>query len=182
MHFKNYFFKWVFLISVLAITSIGHANEDPAKATPAITMIKLYESEEGKKVLADVSPATHLIEIYRKGEWIKVGNSDNGNVGWVNKKQYQEAMSEFNKPDIQTVFISKSMNAEKKPQINIIAYKNGKPVSKEDADKLYKHFKEQEDAQNKQWEAFNRQMMKQWHGHVYRLFYQDPFFNVPMFD
>lgn len=176
MKFKNYFSIGVFLIGVFAITSMGHASDDAAKEASATTTIKIYESEDGKKIIDNASPTTHLIEIYKKGEWIKVGNPKNGNVGWVNKKQYQEAMDEFNKPDIQTVFISKSMNADKKPQINIVAYKNGQPVSKEEADKLYKHFKDQEEIQNKQWETFNRQMRQQWQGNFYRLFYQDPFF------
>lgn len=178
MNFKNYFSPWVLLAGVLAITSVGHANVESDKTPSATTtMIKMYESEEGKKIIADVSPAIHLIEIYRKGEWIKVGNPKDGSVGWVNQKQYLEAIDAFNKPDIQTIFISKTLNSDKKPQINIVAYKNGEPVSKEEADKLYKKFKVQEAAQKKQWDVFNNQMIKQWHGHIY----QDPFFNFPLF-
>lgn len=181
MNFKNYFSKFIFLIGVIAITTNSYANEEPLKETSASPTIKIYESEDGNKVIDNVKATTPLIKIYQKGEWIKVGNQENGHVGWVNHKQYQEVMDEFNKPDIQTIFISKSMNSDKKPQINIIAYKNGKPVSKEEADKLYNNFKHQEELQSKQLEEFNHKMLKQWHGNFYRLFYQDPFLNLPLF-
>jgi len=181
MYNKNYVSLWFFLLSIFAITNLGYAKDESAEAISNSPMIKIYESEEGKKNIANVAPTTNLIEFYKKGEWIKVGNPENGEVGWVHQKQYQEAIDAFNKPDIQMLFISKTMNSENKPQINITAYKNGQPISKEEADKLYHKFKEQEEERKNQWELFNHRVMKQSHGHFYRLFYQDPFFSSPLF-
>ncbi|MDF1757815.1 MAG: hypothetical protein P1U74_05915 [Legionellaceae bacterium] len=181
MTVKSYFFKGVFLFFMIAITNVSFANEAPVKENTGVSTIQIYESEDGNKVIENAKATTPFIKIYQKGDWIKVGNPENGNVGWINHKQYQKAMSEFNKPDIQTIFISKSVNADNKPQVNIIAYKNGKPVSKEVADELYKKFKHQEDLQNKAFEDFNHKMLNQWHGKFYRLFYQDPFLNLPLF-
>lgn len=181
MRIKKYLIKLICTATLLSTTVIGFSKDDSEKIVdkkqPA--QIKLYASEKGKKVIARLSPASHLVKIYQNGEWIKVGNTDDGSVGWVNQKQYQAAVDEFNQPDIQTVFVSKSVNDDNKPQVNIVAYKNGEQVSKKEANKIYNQFKEQQASQEEQWEAFNENMVE-WQSHFFQRFANDPFFNSPM--
>ncbi|MCF6768264.1 hypothetical protein L3V86_07810 [Thiotrichales bacterium 19S11-10] len=120
----------------------------------------IYASNNKEKIIKEVSPTTKLIPIYQNGDWVKVGNPKDGSVGWINKKQYNDALNAFYQPDIQTIFVSTSTDKNNKPQINVVAYKNGKAVSKEEADKLYQQLKQQQASQAKQWKNFNHEMLQ----------------------
>ncbi|MBT8506662.1 SH3 domain-containing protein [Coxiella-like endosymbiont of Rhipicephalus sanguineus] len=106
--------------------------------------INLYQSPELKStVLQKVSPDDELIPIYQKKDWIKVGDLRNGKVGWINREQYRKVFESYYQPDIQTMFIRTEHNYKWKPVINVMAYKNGKKLSDEEAKKLYQRIEKQ---------------------------------------
>ena len=78
-------------------------------------------------------------------------------MGWVDKKQVHNARVAFYRPDIQTVYIHNDRNAKGKPELNIVAYRNGKQLSKEQASALYENMRKQQ-----QREMRNMQYMSNW--------------------
>lgn len=63
--------------------SIFAANVKTASAAS----ISLYDQPNANaKVIGTLSTDQALIPIYTRGEWTKVGNPNNGDVGWINNK------------------------------------------------------------------------------------------------
>lgn len=49
--------------------------------------LKLYdEPKSTSKVVAVVNSPASLVEIYQQGDWVKIGDTKTGNVGWVQQK------------------------------------------------------------------------------------------------
>lgn len=141
----------------LIITSSVFATNQ--KSTPPEVMIYSQPSESSK-VIEKINPNVRLVEIFQKSkDWIKVGNPNNGNVGWINQQQYQQAWNEFNQPNIKTIFVQYSKNDKNgKPEMNVIAYQNGKKVSDKEAKELYEKIKKQNSAEQKQMQQFFSQV------------------------
>ncbi|WP_157843820.1 SH3 domain-containing protein [Candidatus Coxiella mudrowiae] len=129
-------------ISVVSYAALQQQSSENLKKSE---FINLYQSPELKStVLQKVSPDEQLIPIYyHKKDWIKVGNLRNGKVGWINREQYRKVFETYYQPNIQTMFIRTEHNYKGKPVINVIAYKNGKKLSDEEAKKLYQRIEKQ---------------------------------------
>lgn len=146
------------LLSSIGFTPLAIATTDNQNTKPITTAqnqdqnteVLLYEEPNTNKVIQKLSPdifENELIPIYKKGDWIKVGISSNGQVGWINTRQYDEARENYYRPDIQTVFIQKKSDEKGKPSVNIVAYKNGKPLSQPEAAKLYQKLRDDQENQ-----------------------------------
>ncbi|MDE3400997.1 MAG: SH3 domain-containing protein, partial [Coxiella burnetii] len=113
--------------------------------------------------------------------WIKVGDPRNGEVGWVNRDQYHEALQKYYQPDIQTVFIRAEHNEKGKRTIDVVAYKNGKKLTDKEAQQLYEQIKNQQAKESRymrhvfwdmdklmaqQMRAFSRWMDNPWNGNL----------------
>lgn len=150
--------KLICLITALglAISVNVVAAPKPDKKAPAQRVSIYSQPSTRSKIIEKVSPNADLVEIFKKNQdWVKVGNPTNGNVGWINEKQYRQAWEAFNKPDIRTVYVQYT-KADKngKPQVNIIAYQNGEKVSDKEAKKLYQQIKKQNFAEQKKMQQF----------------------------
>lgn len=111
----------------------------------AIKQIVIYSApNKTAKVEKKVDPTERLIPIYQKKNWIKVGDPKNGETGWINRDQYNAAMSAYYQPEVQTVFIRTTQNSKEKPKVDVIAYKNGKKLSEKEAKSLYRRINEQQ--------------------------------------
>jgi len=119
--------------------------------------IFMYSDYHAKKITEKVLANTALIPIYRHKDWIKMGNPKNGHVGWVNERQMQQARRVFFRPDIQTIYMHTGHNAQGKPQLNIVAYRNGKKLSSQEAQHLYQTMRH-----NQQHEVERMQRIEQW--------------------
>lgn len=144
--------------------------------------VNLYEKPQSNaKILQKLSPAERLIPIYRQKGWIKVGDPRNGEVGWVNRDQYHEALQKYYQPDIQTVFIRAEHNEKGKRTIDVVAYKNGKKLTDKEAQQLYEQIKNQQAKESRymrhvfwdmdklmaqQMRAFSRWMDNPWNGNL----------------
>lgn len=159
------FISFVIVVG-FSVTSV-FAAPPVQKSTQAISsnkpMINLYEAPGSSKVIAKVPLYSHMVPIFYKKGWAKVGLSSNGQVGWVNLKTYEKMRRELAQPNIRTIFISSTETDKNgKPTVNIVAYHNGKKLSDKEAQTFYKKMlrqqQQQAQAQRRYWQHFNRMM------------------------
>lgn len=130
------------------------AMAPPTSAKQVIPLIKLYaEPKAGARVLTQFNPQQRLIPIFRQKGWIKVGDPKDGKVGWLNRQEYREALTQWYKPNVQSYFVQTEQSADGKPTVKVIAYSNGKKLSDSDAQKLYQRMQKQS---QREWQAMNR--------------------------
>ncbi len=135
----------------------------PAAIAPADT-IALYKNPDGKEILKRLPSNVRLVPIFQQGNWAKVGNPQDGSVGWIDLVQYQKAREQYYRPDIQTIYVHVDTSDHGKPVLNVVAYKNGQALSKEEATKLYQRLRKQQEAQFQSMQKFSmnmEQMMNQ---------------------
>lgn len=168
----------IFLLSIALGLSAAEMPQSSAVKAEHSAKIKLYAEDSDKKVIDTLSPNTHLIKIYQKGDWIKVGNPKDGAVGWVNEKQYQKTLAELNQPNIQEIFISRTTDKNNPSQDKLVVYQNGKPVSEKQAKEIYKNMKKQLEEQQKYWNTFHQNMVAS-QNQMLTDFLDAPFFAQP---
>ncbi len=102
-------------------------------------MVNIYTSPSLKaKLVESDSPSTYLVAIFHKDkDWVKVANPKNGEVGWLNRGQYQEALQAYYKPQVQAVFVHSVTGKNGKPDVKVVAYDNGNKLSDKQTKKLY---------------------------------------------
>lgn len=102
----------------------------------AAQTVKLYQSPSASStVLTSISLKTPLTAIYHQGDWLKVGNTTNGRVGWINLKEYQAAVKAARHSQVSSVIVSvQQMNKQPK---QITVYKNGQKLEGKAAKKAY---------------------------------------------
>ena len=82
----RYLFILLSLFCFLFISFSGQAK-------PKNNIIKLYTKPSTRaSVVTKINPLKNLVPIYQKGAWVKVGDPENGDVGWININEYQSAV------------------------------------------------------------------------------------------
>lgn len=120
-------------------------------------VIKLYAEPNTKaKVLASIDVSQQLIPIFHKDGWIKVGNPADGAVGWIDKKQFQQAMNNAFHQHIQTVYVQKIQQNGKAPQVTV--YQDGKKLTGEQANAVYANIKKHQQQMQKNMHLFQEHM------------------------
>lgn len=159
-----------FLLCLVGLLSFSSSfAKTPTNATRQVTannqinnkddFVLLYDKPDKGKVLTQLAPNLRLVPIIQKGNWVKVGDPRNGKVGWINLVQYEKARNSYYKPDIQTLFISlTSNNKNGKPTLNVVAYKNGKKISKKEANKIYSRLRKKQEEQFQKLQRFSLSM------------------------
>lgn len=113
-----------------------------SKATD-IAQIALYNAPQANaKVIEKINPGDQLVSIFHQGNWIKVGDPHNGQTGWINREQYQQAINKYFQTNIHTVYIQTASNDKGEP--HIVAYENGKKLSDKEAKALYQRIQKQQ--------------------------------------
>jgi len=129
-------------------------------ANKAATEVKLYaENNDSSKVLAKIDVSQNLVPFFSKGGWIKVGDPANGQVGWINKGRYREAMNDAIHQSVQTVYIEQTKVNGKKPEITV--YQNGQKLSGKKADEIYERVNKQQAQMQEHFARFQKRM-NQW--------------------
>jgi hypothetical protein len=156
--------KLLLTVSLLSIALslsgvvMAYAKQPPATDTP---LVDVYENPKSNKVIQRVSPAVSLIPIFKQQDWVKVGNPNTGDIGWVNLAQWQQANLAFYTPDIQSIYVyTQQSKAGAKPATNIVAYKNGEKLTDRQAKQLYEQVKKQQHTQQQALIALQRSMQK----------------------
>ena len=171
------------LMAVGVASAATHVKRASVQSTDSVI---LYKAKESKDVVTTLSPNTQLVPIFQQGNWVKVGDPRNGQVGWINLTQYQKARAAFEQPVIQTTYINVTSNDKGKPVINVVAYKNGKALPKAQAMALYKKMRAQQQRQYQQMQRFSvnmQRMMDQNFIHAQQAFdsaWMNPFWVQPM--
>lgn len=148
-------------ISTLATTEVNSLTTPVQIAQSATTTksITVYsEPANNAKVIEQVTQSNKLVPIYANGTWLKVGDSTNGQIGWVNSQQYQQLQTAQNNASTTQVVFVESNHSTGAPNSNIIAYKNGQRLSDAEAKALYAQMTQQQMAMNKQLAAYQAAM------------------------
>lgn len=132
-----------------------------ASKKAVVTTVALYNAPDPKaQVLKQLPINTNLVAIFRKGEWVKVGDRQDGATGWINIKQYHHAKQAFYRnyfhEKTETIYYHSEKGKDGKT--SIVAYRNGKKLSDKQAKKLFHHLQQQEKRQWREMERFNRVM------------------------
>lgn len=161
-------FKCVFvvLLAVFSLTTVTTlfaaekaVEKKAAEKKSVVTTIHLYASPEASaKIIKELPATTNLVGIYQKGNWMKVGDREDGSTGWINLSQYHQARNSLYDRTVQinseSIYIHEEK--DKNGKTNIVAYKNGKKLSDADAKKLYQHMQEQG---RQEWDAMQHELM-----------------------
>ncbi len=163
---KLIIFTSLFLVATsFAADKAATKSTKAVKATASAPLVMLYaEPKTASKVVAKLKPNTPLAPIYQEKDWYKVAvSSRDGQVGWINRQQYRTAMQAFYQPLVQTVYVQTTRDEKNgKPQINVVAYRNGKKVSDQEAKALYQKITQQQQAQWQQMRVFDVNMNRFW--------------------
>ena len=154
------------LITLSAIALMLSSVVATATTKNTVPNITLYATPNTNKVIETVPVTTYLTPIFRQQDWLKVGDSSNGQVGWINVNQYYKIRDTFYTPAIQTIYVSRSdSDKHGKSTITVVAYRNGQKVSDAEAKDLYHKLLAQQAKeqawQQRYWDNINHMMQLQ---------------------
>ena len=113
------------------------------------------------KQIKVTTPFVEITQDQKSPQWVKVGLHDKaGTVGWVNMKAYRQAEHAYYQPDIQTVFVHIDHAKNGKPTYNVVAYKNGKELTKAEATTLYNKLRDEQQNIFRRNQAFEDRMQR----------------------
>lgn len=159
------------LLLTLLITPVFAASTPPASAAKIITatdapkttttqtpLVVYSEPNAQSKTIANSTPLSAWIPIHQQGEWLKVGNSANGEIGYVNNQQFQQALNKTSpKSDVQTVFVQANRD-QGSDNYNVVAYQNGQRLSDTQAQAMFAKMQKQQQSVNQQMQTFQQNM------------------------
>jgi hypothetical protein len=113
----------LFTFSALALSSVAFAKSIPLYEQPLTT----------SKVVGDVDLSAGVIPIFtpKGGDWIKVGDPKNGNVGWIKASDLSGTSSSFS-------FTQKIISDGKEPQTYKIEFGNMPNLNSRDTQEMMK--------------------------------------------
>ena len=159
--------KRIILGSGLAVLCAASISTLYAKPTPKSTakidqqalQFCLYPKQDLKSGCNKQPLTMRFVTILKKDGWAKVGlHNKDGSVGWVHLADYRHKLQQWVQPNIQTVYINVAEDKSGKPSYNIVAYKNGKPVSAKEAQHLYQQLRQQQQHQMRRWSRWSLDM------------------------
>lgn len=157
--------KLFILGAILLASSFALAAKHPN--TNQLTFNLYASNKDNANIIATPSPTASMVKIYtdpRNDNWVKVGLRKTGQVGWLKRDQYRAVLANLNAPDIQTFYLSRSTtDTSGKQKINIVAYKNGKKVSDQQAQQLYREMRQQQNVENQKVQQFDNAVQNMLH-------------------
>lgn len=104
---------------LISITSNAQALAKPPE--PATNKVALYQQPDKKAaVVATVAPGAPIMPIFTQGEWTKVADPSNGNVGWVSNDTLKQAQL----PQLK-ILTSTGKNANDNSSYRVVQYSSG---------------------------------------------------------
>ena len=157
---KSFLFSCALLCVANTSFCQQQASTKIATKTPATKLVKLYSTpEQSASVITQLAVTTPLVRIYQKNpQWVKVGITSNGQVGWINRKQYHQAVNAMRPTRSQTIIIRSSStdNGKTTEHVNII--ENGKQLSDHEVKKRMQSILEQEKQQRAAMQRWEKRM------------------------
>lgn len=125
------------IVGGLALSGMSFAlgaslNKAPEGSTldNSVPSLVLYAAPKVRaNVIERLSPQHQFVTIFDNGQWVKVGNPYNGNVGWLNKAQLQKAYSHYTAAQSSAANYAVPLMAGYTPSIQLIAFQNGHALS-----------------------------------------------------
>jgi len=123
---------------MLCLVAFFGLAKNTQSAVKAPIMVNLYAQPSlHAKVVATIHPSQFLVRIFQKKGWIKVGNPKNGDVGWLNEKQYKKASTKWMRSVAKPTSYSVTAKDDN-GKYTVVAYKDGKKLNPKQAEKLFK--------------------------------------------
>lgn len=111
------------LLALMLSGVVSFANATSVSSRPVLLYM---QPDVQSRLIAKLNPSTRLVPIYEQKNWLKVGDPSNGEVGWLNKDQYMQALQDAMKAHTQTFVFKADDQAGGAPKI--LAYHNGHPL------------------------------------------------------
>lgn len=144
--------KLLFLFSMLLMFSVSAF---------AVNINMFEKPDASSKVVATLQNGDTVISIFapEKSEWVKVGNTKNGDVGWVKIKELQGPVfiSNINGKTIEQHIISDNKKPEEE---KIIQYSGSVQLNKADVDKFTKQLEEKQKQMAESMNKMEQEMQK----------------------
>jgi uncharacterized protein YgiM (DUF1202 family) len=122
--------KFIIAVFMCLLTFTGMGYAESKEVTPPAN-ISLYEQPDVKsKVIGAITPGTAIIPIFSQGNWVKVGDPANGQVGWMNN----EVLPAQNQVYVKTV--TKNSNTPGNNGSQIIQYSSTEPLDEKQMGQL----------------------------------------------
>jgi hypothetical protein len=148
--------------STLTSDNVSNVNKvTAAHPVDSSKYIMVYDNPaDNAKVVDKLDPTTLLVPIYRQGQWLKVGNPNNGDVGWINIDQYRKLIAAFSKSQVQNVFVQTVALSPSGDGKKTVVYENGKQVNDKRAAEIIKQMNTQQKELQERMTKFNDNMQK----------------------
>lgn len=107
--------------------------------------VNLYDQPKADaKVIGTIDPSSGIVPIFtpKEGTWVKVGNPQNGDVGWIKSSD----LAQTNAGTSGFSFSQKIVGSDKGPQSYVFQFGVPTPLTKEQTDALYKRIEAQQEA------------------------------------
>ncbi|HVV67636.1 MAG TPA: SH3 domain-containing protein [Gammaproteobacteria bacterium] len=121
------------LIFLATFMGLGYAQSESKEVAPPAPAanISLYEQPDAKsKVIEAITPGRALIPIFSQGNWLKVADPTNGQVGWINN----ETLPAQNRVYVKT--ITQSTNTPNKNSSQVIQYSGNEQLDEKQLGQL----------------------------------------------
>lgn len=132
--------------SLVKVTSVSQQSPSGKKSR-----VVLYSGPNKKKKIQSLPVWSRLVVILRKGNWVKVGNPQDGTVGWVNIPEWRQAQQQA----IHLVTDTESFSINKQGD-KLVVYKDGKKLANKEAQQFYQRWQSQQVKQQRQMRHYFR--------------------------
>lgn len=114
----------------------------------AASKVPLYSQPDAKsKVIDKVKLPGSFVQIYTKGDWIKIGDTKNGKVGWISQKDFEQNSGLYT-----TTFTQQGKNGNQ-----VVKYTGSVKLNKKQVEEMIMKMKKQQaDMQKKMNEMFQQ--------------------------
>lgn len=123
------------LIALLLTAAVGSAYAD----TKPVEQISLYQQPDAKSAVAGtIAPGQAIMPIFTQGEWTKIADPSNGNVGWVSNATLQQ----YRMPQVKT--ITQSTTTPNGSGYKVMQFGGTMPFDQKQLDELMKNWQAQQ--------------------------------------
>ncbi|MCW5589611.1 MAG: SH3 domain-containing protein [Legionellales bacterium] len=143
---------------LIAASSLALAN------APAAKTLSLHTNPDAKSaVVSQIKPTQTLVEIFQKNGWVKVGNPENGDTGWIKASdlnastQQQVTQQKLIIPHFSQTIITAVTDKNGHTTYKVEQSNDQKKISQKEAADLFKHIQEQQT----QFQAHMQQLMNE---------------------
>lgn len=158
-------------ISLFVFNAYAEANKPVAAPTP--TSLSLYQQPDTKSPVVGSIPANQpIMPIFTQGQWTKIADPSNGNVGWVSNDTLKQQGIPYTK------IITQSLNGPNQTGSKTVEYMGPVPVNEQQMSEAMKKWQTQRNQIQSRFNQILQQNIKALDALSKEI--QDPDFQFPM--